>query len=363
MSEWKVLFEENFWGSVREDDPAFEAGMEIERPLSTVEHPVNQTVSWCGETWKILSVYTCEKGLVVDYCKQTDPVELAAFVRKFRAAGLEDDFDEELFERLQLENPSAPNVLLRVSRGAVKLPCRGSSGLHYMPVDPDADPDSDAVGGVPENDPVVMACMEHYGLDEAFAYSISRAHFLWDEGHAEDLSGLTVTFYEQDVHVPGEHFTLTGGKQEIPLVHPVSGEKFALHIDRIEANELPEEHLERMNSIRKDREPEMLYPTYFETVYYGVHPETGADQLCLKACAKGDSPIAKGHGQVAASSVAVIGGSCGPTSIFVTGNVRSELHMKSICSPLFFEPTPVREWYVTYFMKRREDLQVELHTV
>ena len=177
------------------------------------------------------------------------------------------------------------------------------------------------------------------------------------------LSGLTVTFYEQDVHVPGEHFTLTGGKQEIPLVHPVSGEKFALHIDRIEANELPEEHLERMNSIRRDREPEMLYPTYFETVYYRVHPETGADQLCLKACAKGDSPIVKGHGQVAASSVAVIGGSCGPTSIFVTGNVRSELHMKSICSPLFFEPTPVREWYVTYFMKRREDLQVELHTV
>ena len=128
-------------------------------------------------------------------------------------------------------------------------------------------------------------------------------------------------------------------------------------------NSLPEEQLERMNSIRRDREPEMLYPTYFETVYYGVHPETGADQLCLKACAKGDSPIAKGHGQVAASSVAVIGSACGPTSIFVAGNVRSELHMKSICSPLFFEPTPVREWYVTYFMKRREDLQVELHTV
>ena len=46
MSEWKVLFEENFWGSVREDDPAFEAGMEIERPLPTVEHPVDQTVSF-----------------------------------------------------------------------------------------------------------------------------------------------------------------------------------------------------------------------------------------------------------------------------------------------------------------------------
>ena len=363
MSEWKVLFDTNFWGSAREDDPAFEAGTEIERPLPTVEHPVNQVVSWCGETWMILSVYTCEKGLVVDYCKQTDPKELAAFVQKFRAAGLEDDFDEELFERLQLENPSAPNVLLRMSRGEVELPCQGSSGLHYMPVDLDADPDSDAVGGEVENDPVALACMEHYQLDQSISFSISRAYFLWDEGHVEDLSGLAVIFYEQDVHVPGEHFTLTGEKQEIPLVHPVSGEKFTLHIDHIEANELPKEHLERMNSIRRDDEQEMMYPTHFETVYYGVEPESGADQLCLKACAKGDSPIVKGHGQVAASSVAVIGGSCGPTSIFVAGKVKSEIHLKSICSPLFFEPTPVREWYVTYYVKRREDLCVELHTV
>lgn len=363
MSEWKVLFDTNFWGSVREDDPAFEVGIEMEHPLPTVEHPVNQMVSWCGETWMILSVYTCEKGLVVDYCKQTDPKELAAFVRKFRAAGLEENFDEELFERLQLENPSAPNVLLRVSRGEVQLPCQGSSGFHYMPVDPYADPDSEADSGEMENDPVVLACMEHYGLDETFAYHISRAHFLWDEGHAEDLSGLTAIFYEQDVNLPGEHFTLTGGKQEIPLVHPVSGEKFTLHIDRIEANELPSEHLEQMNSIRTDREPEMLYPTHFETVYYGVEPKTGADQLCLKACAKGDSPIAKGCGATAASSVAVIGSANGPTSVFVAGKVKSELHLKSICSPLFFEPTPVREWYVAYFVKRREDLRVELHAV
>ena len=372
MDEWKVLFDTNFWGSAREDDPAFEAGTEMERPLPTVEHPIDQEVSWCGETWKILSLYTCEKGMVVDYCKQTDPKELAAFVRKFRAAGLEDDFDEELFERLQLENPSAPNVLLRVSRGTVKLPCQGSSGLHYMPVDPDADPDSDAAGGEIENDPVVLACMEHYQLDQSFSYSISRAHFLWDEGHIDDLSGLTVSFYEQDAHVPGEHFTLTGEKQEIPLVHPVSGEKYMLHIDHIEANELPEEHLERMNSIRGDREPEMLYPSHFETVYYGVEPETGADQLCLKACAKGDSPIAKGRGAVATSSVAVIGSSSeptsmavigsssGPTSIFVAGKVKSEIRLKSMCSPLFFETTPVREWSVTYFVKRREDLHVEL---
>ena len=68
----------------------------------------------------------------------------------------------------------------------------------------------------------------------------------------------------------------------------------------------------------------------------------------------------KGRGEAAASSVAVIGSASGPTSVFVAGSVKSELRMKSICSPLFFEPTPVREWYVSYFVKGREDLTVEL---
>ena len=120
------------------------------------------------------------------------------------------------------------------------------------------------------------------------------------------------------------------------------------------------EHPEQMNRIRGDDEPEMLYPSHFVTVFYAVEPEPAEDQFCLKACAKGDSPIAKGCGAAVASSIAVIGGADGPTSVFVAGKVRSELHMKSICSPLFFEPTPVREWYVMYYVKRREDLSVDL---
>lgn len=355
MSEWKVLYDINFWGSAREDDPAFEVEIDGERPLPTTEHAVNQTVNWCGETWKILSVYTCEKGMVIDYCKQTDPEELAAFVRKFRAAGLEDDFDEELFERMQLENPSAPSAMLDVKRGEVRLCSQGSSGLHYMPEDPELDDER------MKNDPVALACMEHYGLDDTFAYHISRAHFLWDEGHIGDLSGLTARFYEMDAYnMPGEHITLTGEKQDIPLVHPVTGEKYTLHIDHIESNELSKEHLEQMNSIRGDDESEILYPTHFETVCYAVEPETGEDRLSLRARVGGDSPIIKEYGEKAASSVAVIGGASGPTSVFVAGKVKSELRLKSICSPLFFEPTQVRDWYVVYRVKQREDLCVDL---
>lgn len=39
MSEWKVLFDTNFWGSVREDDPAkFYNLLELHLPLLVLLH-------------------------------------------------------------------------------------------------------------------------------------------------------------------------------------------------------------------------------------------------------------------------------------------------------------------------------------
>lgn len=360
MSEWKVLFDTNFWGSAREEDPAYDAAFDIGQPMLTKEYPINQAVDWCGETWRLLSLYTCEKGLVIDYCKQIDPAELAAFIEKFQAAGLEENFDEEVFERMQLDNPTVPNAMLEVYRGACKLQSLGSSGIHYQPLAMD--------GEEPTNDPLSLACMEHYQLDQNVAYTFSRAHFLWDEGHVQELSGLKVTFSEQIVSVSGEHFTLTGEKQNIPLTHPISGKKYTLHIDRIEAGELSQDVLEWMGE-------KMVYPKYFETVHYAFDPpcenvndsgSNGCDQkiydpcIVLQACVKGDSPIPKKECKKAAASVSVIGRADGPTSIFVMGRSKSEIHLNSICSPLFFEPTPVREWRVSYRVKRRDELSVAL---
>lgn len=346
MSEWKVLFDINFWGSADEKVQAYEVGDEIAYPLCTVEHSVNQTVLWYGETWKILSCYTCQKGMVIDYCKQIDPKELAAFVEKFKAAGLEENFDEELFEKLQLENPTAPHLNAEVYRGDVQLKSKGSSSIVYAPRSVYGEEEA-------ESDPITLECMEHYGLDVNNAFCISRANYFWDEGHEEDLSGLSVTFQEQEVSVPGEHFTLTGEKQDIFLTHSVSGEKFTLHIEGIEKQEISEEHFSRLDE-------EMLYPTHFEAISYCMEPELPRGSYYLKACVDGDSPVRKANHGKAAAAIAIIGGASGPTSVFVTGHNKSERHLESVCSPLFFEPTPVREWYICYRMKRRDDLTVSL---
>lgn len=349
MSEWKVLFDTSFWGSADEKVQAYEVGDEIAYLLCTAEHPVNQTVLWCGETWKILSCYTCQRGMVIDYCRQIDPKEMAAFVKKSKAAGLEENFDEELFEKLQLENPAGSYVNVEIFRGAVQLKSQGSSSIIYYPR---------SIDGVEEagNDPIALKCMEHYGLDVNNVFSINRAHYFWDEGHEEDLSGLSVTFQEQEVSVPGEHFTLTGGKQDIFLTHPYTGKKFTLHIESIEAQEISAEHFAQL-----DGDAEIHYPTHYEVISYYIEPELPHSSFYLKACAKGDSPIRKVNNEKAAAAIAVIGGASGPTSVFVMGKNKSEHRLQTVCSPLFFAPTPVREWYICYRIKRRDDLTVDLN--
>lgn len=343
MGEWKVFYDMHHFGCAVEGDPACETEP-TEHLLPTVEHSVDQTVLWYGETWKILSLYTCEKGFLVDYCKQIGAEELDAFVNKFREAGLEEHFDEKMFQKLQLENPTIPNAELCVSRGDVKLMSRGSTCLHYRPAAIDDDPDA-------------LSYVEHYCLDQSFSYSISRACYMWDEGHEEDLSGLTATFCERDVNIPGESFTLSGEKQDIHLVHPVTKERYIMHVDHIEKNELSKEHLEQLDQMNGGQ---MLYPSHYETVYYTIEPELDTGSYCLTACVEGHSPVAKSCSEKAASSISVIGSVCGPTSIFIAGKVKSGYNLKCACSPLFFEPTPVREWYINFCVRRREELHVAM---
>lgn len=383
MSKWKVLFEENFWGSQYMDDESVEsAGQEPEEkgqtdiqsieavacesepPMPTEEHRINQMVTWYGETWKVLSLYTCPKGLVLDYCKKIDPEKLEAFTSRFRSANFSgEDFDEEQFERIQLENPTAPHVHVRLMKNGKDLSSRGNSSLTYVP------------GGaeIQENDPLAPLCMAHYGLDTRYAWMFSRAHYFWnEEGLPEqpesegnvgctdrggyDLSGLTAVFDEMEITVPGERFHLTGETQKIPLTHAVSGEHFDLCIESVEAGELEQEVLSRMG-----QDVEMVYPTYYESVSYYTKPEFPAGSYFLKSRVQGDSPIVKDDGEKAASVVFVVGGSSGPTSVFLAGKQpESGIRTRSVCSPLFFKPTPVRDWYICYLYKRREPLSVPL---
>ncbi len=364
MRDWKVLFEENYWGShctdtYEESVPARESEdgdamaipgnsdcAEEKAAVCTVEHRINKTVEWYDESWKLLSLYTCSKGLVLDYCKKIDPQELQEFMERFQSAGFDgDNFDDRLFERLQVDNPTAPHVHVKLMRQGEELSSKGRSCIAYTPVCVENQ----------ENDPVSLLCLAHYGLDTRYAWHFCRAHYLWDDGREGDLSDLTAVLDEMEVTVPGESFHLTGEPQKIPLIHAVSGEHFDLCIEAVEKAELEPETMKLLGE-------DMICPTHYESVCYYTNPALSEDSYFLKACAKGDQPVIKKASETAAASVSIIGGSSGPTAVFLAGKGRGEtVQKKSVCSPLFFEPVPVRDWYICYHFKRREPLALPLN--
>lgn len=59
--EWKVTYDGGFWRNEGN------AGIEI---------PIQKSFCWGEEKWYIPAVYICDKGLVIDYCKQADPVQV-----------------------------------------------------------------------------------------------------------------------------------------------------------------------------------------------------------------------------------------------------------------------------------------------
>ena len=63
IPEWKVYFEENFWGHSGKE----RAGTEV---------PLNQQFEWAGHHWIIPAAYSCSKGFVVDFCMSSSGVRI-----------------------------------------------------------------------------------------------------------------------------------------------------------------------------------------------------------------------------------------------------------------------------------------------
>lgn len=73
-SEWKVFFEGDFWYHSGRDH----AGKELR---------TEKEFEWAGHEWRIPAVYSCGKGLVIDFCMRADRDALRAFMEEWELPG------------------------------------------------------------------------------------------------------------------------------------------------------------------------------------------------------------------------------------------------------------------------------------
>ncbi|WP_337528114.1 hypothetical protein [Anaerotignum faecicola] len=75
--EWKVYFDNNFWGHPKGE----RAGTEIR---------LDREFDWAGYHWVIPAVYACEKGLVMEFCRRVEVEDIRDFMKKWNLSAEND---------------------------------------------------------------------------------------------------------------------------------------------------------------------------------------------------------------------------------------------------------------------------------
>ncbi len=307
--EWAVYFDGTIYGHSGRD----KAGVEIS---------VEKEFQFADHTWLVPAVYSCAKGLVVDFCMQVDAEDFQCFWNKWS-----DRYSERLNHRerllAELENPLLFEFEPQVTVNGKVLKRRNSSGICYIPSDP--------------SEPETRFIVEHYHLDSSFAWSFSRVCFPWATGRRPEIKSLELTMTQEPVRVPGEVFEVSGLGDQIDLKIPENS--FTLTVKDYEPQVLDASMLSPDN---------MEYPTCYTMMIYTLSPKPEEGQLYIQDLSECDQPRPKetehtAFGSCEAAAISIIGGADGPTAMIV-GAPQTE-HEFAACSAPHFEPAKGIQWY------------------
>ncbi len=328
VQEWKVTFSGDFGTRER-------AGKEVS---------VEKCFTWADREWYIPSVYVCSKGLVVDFCMKVESEKIQAFMDRWNLSP--ENEEEILFTReeemlLELENPLCFHFHSKaIVNGKVLMNShgRGTSYNPCLPKEYASDYDSEAV-----------RIAEHYGLDLSVGWMFWRSYFPWNTKRKPNIKTLELEMMQQKAEVPGIHFRVNKPGDKISFTYPEGGQQYTLTVQEYEKQEMNMEHV-----FHQDWE----FPTYYHQMVYSIEPEMERGVMTVVDCAEGDRPKMKQQepfGPTAVSSIGIIGGADGPTSIFIGAAVRT-----AACSSLHFEPVEDVEWRMVFREKKYEDGVFEL---
>ena len=334
-TEWTVYFEHGFWNKNAKGKP----GEEI---------VLNKTFSWGDEIWHIPAVYSCSKGLVVDFCVEIQPEKEKAFIDKWYPV-IENDANiiNELREQIEQENPMdvAFRPYLYVN-GKEIIATHGTS-----------------ISWIPENclpDGLIREIeskevIKHYGLDESQGWVFHRWSCPWSTKRKPEIKTIKIKLERDPVTIQGIHFKNPSVGDLISFVHPIQNTEHKLTVLAYEKQELPRQGFQH---------EEYEFPTLHTAMTYTLEPELSGRNFQVRDCLQNEQPKRNPKNQFEpqanydACSIAIIGGADGPTAVFVSAGQNLEQHRA--LSALRFEYADDIEWKIVFREKLMEDIEIEL---
>lgn len=303
---------------------------------------------WGGDAWQIPAMYTCSKGLVVDFCRQVEAVHIQSFLDKWQLTINSEDttFSEEQRMQIEAENPLTANIEPKILINDDTLSFKHGCGLVWNPCIPEG------------NSLEAKHVIQHYGLDPGCGWSIWRAAFPWKK-RKPSINTLIVTLGEKPVAIPGSHFKASKPGERIPFIHPTTGIKHILTVQSYESNQMATEIFGTT-----DQE----YPSHYVMLQYTLSPDLPEGACTVRDTASSERPRPRYEAFMASEnttsigSIGIIGGADGLTAIFC-GSSGEQSKSYSAFSALHFEPVEAVEavdWRMVFHEKRREDMTVTL---
>lgn len=335
-TEWKVFYEGGFWckkGKGR-------AGKEI---------TLNSCFAWDKEMWHIPSIYSCSKGLVIDFCVEIKPEYMKAFMDKWEPTRIaEEGCTREMRERLDKENPLAIDFRLYLYLNGKVLTPKSGTSISWIP--------ESCIPEGEKNPQEAKQLIQHYGLDETRAWSFHRWSCPWSTSRKPTIKSLKLKLERHPVSIPSIHFKDPSVGDVISFVHPIFNTEYKLTVQAYEKNVM---NFNRQFSAAYE------YPTHMVEMAYTLSPELPPNRFSITDCRQNDAPKMIQAEQLqnvcSASAIGIIGGADGPTAI-IMGVPQCEQKHHIACSALTFEPQNEVEWQITFSEKMMGDICVDLLT-
>lgn len=320
--EWKVYFNGDFWGHHGRDH----AGEEI---------TLNRSFLWGGKYWLIPAVYLCSQGLVIDICLRAEAQDVQAFIDKwdlYHEHGRR--FTQEEQENIRQEHPLGMDIRPRILLGGKTLREKHGSGLTWLPTSclrEGMNPGKDAA-----------AVLEHYGLDPAYGWSISRICFPWATKRKPALHAFRLIMEQKTQEFAGPHFTASTPGETFSLTHPITGKAHLLTVLELQPETLDLSHFQTEYDD---------FPCHCLGMSYTVTPDLDSHQLSLRDTLENDPPKPK---EGARSRGGAIGVFMSPR-----GRKRGDSPIHTAASALHYEPVEQVQWRTVFYAKTLEDVELE----
>ena len=334
-TEWAVYFEHGFWNKNAKGKP----GEEI---------VINKTFSWGDEIWHIPAVYSCSKGLVVDFCIEIQPEKEKAFIDKwYPVLARDENISDELREQIEQENPIDVNFRTHLRVNGKPVIAKHGNAIQWLPES--CLPDGERCER--ESKEIIR----YYGLDETKSWSFHRISFPWESKRKPEIKNISLKLERELVTIQGVHFKNPSVGDVISFVHPIHNTEHKLTVLAYEKQEFPRQGFQH---------EEYEFPTLHTAMTYTLEPELSGRNFQVRDCLQNEQPKRKPRNQFEpqasydACAIAIIGGADGPTAVFVSDGQKSEHHRA--LSALRFEYTDDIEWKIVFREKLIEDIEIEL---